>query len=98
MSYSVEPLPGEPKQKKEPDHPMPLVRLTVYGTEAVLLVALASPVHDLPHGMPHDKPHTESKQPSTRVDNVRQITTISSSAAFTLVTSFGNWRIPGGST
>ena len=98
MPYSAEPLPEQPEHKKDPDHPVTLVRLKEYGTVAVLSCALLIPVHDLRYGVVDHKPHTENKEPSTRVDNVRQITTISSSAAFTLVTSFGNWHTPGGST
>ena len=91
MPYSAEPLPEQPEQKEEPDHPTPLVRLTVYGTEAVLLVALASPVQDLPHGIPHDKPHTETQQPSTRVDNLSRMSAVSTNVASSNITSFGSW-------
>jgi hypothetical protein len=96
MSNSVEPLPDQPEQKQEPHHPAPLVRLTVYGTEAVLLVALANPVHDLPYGIQHDNPHTETKKPSTRVDNVRQIARVSSLAANINVVGISYWPPPGG--
>ena len=96
MAYFAEPPPREQEQNKEPHHPTPLVRLTVYGTEAVLLVALASPVYDLPHGIPHDRPHTESKEPSTRVDNVRQIATVSSLAAHINIVGLSHWPLPGG--
>jgi hypothetical protein len=99
MVYSVEPLPGVPEKKKNPDHPTPLVRLTVYGTEAALLLALVSPIHDLPYGLPTDKPHTETQEPSTRVNDLRTIYgTTSSAAPSTGFASFGKWRLSSGST
>jgi hypothetical protein len=75
-----------------------LVRLTVYGTEAVLLVALANPVHDLPYGIQHDNPHTETRQPSTRVDDLRTIGAASTSVASSSLTSFNSWFTTRGST
>jgi hypothetical protein len=91
MSYSGKQLPENPEQNMDPDHPTPLVRLTVYGTEIALLLALGSPVHDLPYGIPHDKPHTETQQPSTRIDNLRRMSAVSTNVVSSNITSFGSW-------
>jgi len=89
MTYPVEPLPEEPEQKKDLDHPAPLVRLTEYGKAAVMLMALAGLVHD---------PHTENKVPSNRVNSyqVAKVTTYAFVSAN--IVTFGNWRTPGSNT
>jgi len=91
MSYSVEQQPENPEPEKDADRPTPLVRLTVYGTEAALLVALVSPVHDLPHGIPHDKPHTDNQSPSTRVDDLSRMGAASTSVGSSRLSNFDDW-------
>lgn len=98
MAYSVEPLPGEPEQKKDPDRPTPLVRLTEYGKVATLFLALVSPVHDLPFGVLDHKPHTENKEPSNRVNSFQVANVTTYAKVSTNIVSFGNWRTPGSST
>ena len=96
MLNSGEQLPENPEQKKDSDHPTPSVRLTEYGKVAVLFLALASPSQHLPYGIPQDNPHTETKKPTTRVDNVRQIATVSSLAAHINVVDLSDWPPLGG--
>lgn len=97
MPYSVELLPGEPEQN-DPAHRSPLVKFTIYVTAGMFGLAAVVPHRDLPYGLPHDNSHTENKEPSTRVDNVRQTATVSSSAALKIVVSFGKWHTPDSST